>query len=351
MLMRLVSAPARVAAGWPARTAKLASSLLAVGAAILAGVLALAGCSHGDAGPPKAGRDAGHPAGAASARRAAALRAGLRDPSGSGPVYYLSLGDSLARGIQPAGSGADVATTRGYPDRLAAMILPALPGLRLVKLGCPGETTTTMIHGGICRYPAGSQLRQAARFLRAHRGRTALVTIDIGANDINSCVLGKPLTTILSCLLGRVAQTRRNLGTILSAIRSAAGRPVLIAGMTYYVPELALWRDNSRGRQIALVTDDFVAGANKILAAGYRRHHARVADVYHAFRSADFGRVLRRATSGPAKLPSHEVPPAVTEVCELTWMCVPPPRGPNEHANDKGYALIARAFYRALAQP
>ena len=230
------------------------------------------------------------------------------------------------------------------------MIRPALPGLRLVKLGCPGETTTTMIRGGICRYPAGSQLRQATRFLRAHRGRTALVTLDIGANDINSCVLGKPPTAILSCLLGRVSQTRRNLGTILTAIRSAAGRGVLVAGMTYYVPELALWRDNSRGRQIALVTDDFVAGANKILAAGYRRYRVTVADVYHAFRSADFGGVLRRGASGPAKQPSHEVPPAVTEVCELTWMCAPPPRGPNEHANDKGYAVIARVFYAALGR-
>ncbi len=200
----------------------------------------------------------------------------------------------------------------------------------------------------ICRYPAGSQLGQAARFLRAHRGRTALVTVDIGANDINSCVLGKPPTAILSCLAGRIAQTRRNLTTILSAIRSAAGGRVLVAGMTYYVPELALWHDGSRGRQIALVTDDFVAGANKILAAGYRQYRVRVADVYHAFGSADFGGVLRRGKSGLTDLPGRPVPPNVAEVCALTWMCAPPPRGPNEHANDKGYARIARVFYAAL---
>jgi hypothetical protein len=41
----------------------------------------------------------------------------------------------------------------------------------------------------------------------------------------------------------------------------------------------------------------------------------------------------------------------VIKVCALTWMCAEPPRGPNEHANDRGYALIARTFYRALAQP
>lgn len=316
---------------------------------VLAVVVALAGCAHADPARQSGGSHAA--AGSAPARRLAALRAGLRDPSGRGPVYYVSLGDSLARGIQPGAWGADVATRRGYADQLAAMLRPSLPGLRLVEFGCPGETTTTMIHGGVCRYPAGSQLRQAARFLRAHRGRVALVTIDIGANDINSCVLGRPPTTILSCLLGRISQTRHNLDTILSAINSAAGRRVLVAGMTYYVPELALWHDGSRGRRIALVTDDFVAGANKILATAYRRHRAKVADVYRAFGSADFGGMLHRGKNGPAKLPSRPVPPNVTRVCALTWMCAAPPRGPNEHANDKGYALIARTFYRALAQP
>jgi lysophospholipase L1-like esterase len=318
--------------------------------AVLAGVVALAGCAHAD--PVKRGEGSGRlAAGAAPARRIAALRAGLSDPSGHGPVYYVALGDSLARGIQPGTWGADVTTRRGYPDRLAAMLRPALPGLRLVEFGCPGETTTTMIHGGICRYPAGSQLRQAARFLRAHRGQTALVTIDIGANDINSCVLGQPPTTILSCLLGRISQTKRNLDTILSAIKSAAGRRVLVAGMTYYVPELALWHDGSRGRRIALVTDDFVAGANKILANAYRRQRVKVADVYRAFGSANFGGLLHRRKTGGTKLPARPVPPNVTRVCALTWMCAAPPRGPNEHANDRGYALSARTFYRALAQP
>jgi lysophospholipase L1-like esterase len=324
----------------------------AVSAGLAASAVALAGCSHGHADPRQAGGGAGrHATAAAPTRRIAALRAGLRHPSGRGPFYYLSLGDSLAKGVQPAASGADVTTKSGYPDQLAAMLRPGLPALRLVKLGCPGETTTTMIHGGVCRYPAGSQLGQAIRFLRTHRGQTALVTVDIGANDINSCVLGKPPATILSCLLGRVSQTRRNLSAILSAIRSAAGGRVLVAGMTYYVPELALWHDGGRGRRIALVTDDFVAGANKILAVGYRRYRARVADVYRAFGSADFGGMLGRGRAGPGKLPSRPVPPNVSKVCGLTWMCAPPPRGPNEHANAAGYRLIARTFLRAISAP
>src|SRR5436189_107930 len=61
------------------------------------------------------------------------------------------------------------------------------PGLKLVKLGCPDETTTSMINGGICRYRGGSQLATAVAFLQAHRSRVLLVTLDIGANDPEHC--------------------------------------------------------------------------------------------------------------------------------------------------------------------
>jgi hypothetical protein len=31
-------------------------------------------------------------------------------------------------------------------------------------------------------------------------------------------------------------------------------------------------------------------------------------------------------------------------ICRLTWECARAPRGPNQHANRAGYALIARTF-------
>ena len=102
-------------------------------------------------------------------------------------TYYLALGDSLSQGVQPDAAGASVETGQGYADQLYAALLPAHPGLRLVKLGCPGETSRTMIDGGICRYPGGSQLAAAVAFLRAHRGHVFLITIDIGANDPEDC--------------------------------------------------------------------------------------------------------------------------------------------------------------------
>src|SRR5215831_9927421 len=92
--------------------------------------------------------------------------------------YYLSLGDSLSQGVQPDSAGASVPTRQGYADLLYAELRRGDPGLRLVKLGCSGETTHTMINGGICSYPGGSQLATAASFVHAHRGRVSLITID-----------------------------------------------------------------------------------------------------------------------------------------------------------------------------
>ncbi len=270
----------------------------------------------------------------------AAVLAGLHHRAG--PAYYLSLGDSLSQGIQPGPTGVNGPTNQGYPDQLETLLRGRIPNLRLVKLGCSGETTSTMIQGGTCGYPAGSQLSQAVRFLRAHRGRVGLVTIDIGANDPNSCVLGQPMSHIFGCLSGHITQTKRNIVKIMSRLRAAAGRHVLMVGMTYYVPELGLWRRGQTGRELALLTEGLAAGANQLLAARYHRFGARVADVFHAFRSADFSGVVGRVLNRTA------IPPSVVAVCLLTWMCAPHPRGPNEHANSAGYHVIAEAFWRAI---
>jgi len=344
--MRRSDRTARVPACLPGGLAPAGVARAAIAALVTTAVLA--GCAASASNPPSS-----HPH--ADPRRAgwqregvpgaglAAVRRGLTGPAAGGPVYYLSLGDSLSRGIQPTATGQNIPTQRGYADQLAARLRAAIPRLRLVKLGCSGETTWTMINGGICGYPARSQLAQAVSFLRAHRGRTALITIDIGGNDPNSCVIGARPDTIVGCLASKVPQLERNLSTILRGLRAAAGRRVLIVGMTYYVPELGLWRSGRTGRQIGMLTDAFAAGANRVLVHRYHRYGARVANVFAAFRSTDFG------AGGPAGASrSRRTPPNVTKICSLTWMCAAPPRGPNEHANDAGYQLIARAFWRAI---
>ena len=40
------------------------------------------------------------------------------------PTYYLALGDSLARGVQPDAAGISVMTPHGYPDRVYAALHP-----------------------------------------------------------------------------------------------------------------------------------------------------------------------------------------------------------------------------------
>src|SRR5580693_7493952 len=114
--------------------------------------------------------------------------------------YYLALGDSLSVGVQPDAAGASLPTGQGYADQLYAALRVRHPALRLLKLGCSGETTSTMINGGICRYPARSQLAQAVSFLRGHRGQVSLITIDIGANDPDSCIERPTIAKIAACI-------------------------------------------------------------------------------------------------------------------------------------------------------
>ena len=63
------------------------------------------------------------------------------------PRYYLSLGDSLSQGMEPNSTGLTVDTANGYADQLRALEAKRIPGLKLVKLGCGGENTFSMLSG------------------------------------------------------------------------------------------------------------------------------------------------------------------------------------------------------------
>jgi hypothetical protein len=58
--------------------------------------------------------------------------------------------------------------------------------------------------------------------------------------------------------------------------------------------------------------------------------------VFGAFETADFSR------SGTSSVPRN-----VALLCQWTWQCAAPPRGPNQHANQVGYQVIARTFLQA----
>ena|ERR1022692_2569826 len=253
--------------------------------------------------------------------------------------YYLSLGDSLSQGVQPDPAGVSVRTPDGYADQLYAILRRHHPGLRLVKLGCPGETTGTMIHGGICSYAGRSQLAAAIAFLRAHPGRVPLITIDIGANDPDSCATLPTVGNLASCAARSVPETAVNLAKILAELREAAPGARMIA-MNYYLPALAQWRDGILGHALARLSELAAVGYNFVLTKVYQAFGVRIADVFGAFRTADFaGQVTQ---PGLGALPSN-----VAAICRWTWECTASPRGPNEHANRAGYAVIAHAFLLA----
>jgi len=248
--------------------------------------------------------------------------------------YYVSVGDSLAAGVQPIGDPADLyRTDEGYAEQLLELARVDSPKLSLVKLGCPGETTTTMIDGGICTYPHGSQLDEAVAFLEAHRSFVAFVTIDIGANDF-PCYEA-------ACIPAGVGSIQANLPVILAALREAVGPDVPIVGMTLYNPFLAAWLLGPEGQAFALASATQLIGpVNGLLGGIYLASGALVADIETAFSSNNFDTIVNLGF-GP-------IPLNVARICMWTWVCAPAPLGPDNHANAAGYGAIAGAFAIAL---
>jgi GDSL-like Lipase/Acylhydrolase family len=268
---------------------------------------------------------------------------------GRRPVYYLSLGDSLSRGVQPDAAGQNHPTDQGYADDLARVGRLVLPQLRLVKLGCETEeTTTSMINGGRCTYPNGpapngAQLAEATAFLQAHRDATVLVTLDIGANDLSRCINRATGAIDLACVQTTFVQAPANLRTILEQLRAAAGPRVPIIGMNYYNPFLAAWLQGPAGQALARLSTDLLVRYNDALEGVYQAAGIPVANVQDAFSTTDFDTLVTLPGFG-------EVPVNVARVCQWTWMCVPPPMGPNVHGRPEGYWVMAGAFLLALVQ-
>lgn len=255
--------------------------------------------------------------------------------------YYLALGDSLSQGVQPNLQGASVSTPAGYPDQLYAMLHRSRPGLQLVKLGCAGETTGTMIHGGACPYAGGSQLTAAAGFLRAHRGHMSLITLDIGANDPGSCMTQASVAQLATCVARFIPQATSNLATILKRLHQASPGTRIIA-MNYYLPALGAWRHGLGGQLLARASELVTDGYNHLLSHVYQANGVRVADVFSAFHTASFGPRVSVPRLG-------SLPRNVAAICQWTWECTAGPRGPNIHPNRTGYQVIAHAFLAAGA--
>jgi lysophospholipase L1-like esterase len=151
--------------------------------------------------------------------------------------------------------------------------------------------------------------RRVGELPRGAQGEVALVTINLGANDLNH---RDAQGNLIACLFppedcdAESASIAHNLAAILFDVRTAAGPDVPIVGMTYYNVFLPLGDPVVNARINAL---------NNLLASTFAAAGVPVADVAGAFSTAE-------------------------RVCAWTWFCT----HFDTHPNATGYGVIADAF-------
>ena len=268
------------------------------------------------------------------------LGSGAPAGAATAPPYLLALGGSASVGFQPTPDHPrGQPTSSGYAEDLVPLEQQRWPGLDVVHLGCPGATTMTVLEGGgKCAYPEGSQLQAARAFLRTHP-TTALVTLDLGFNDLLTCMRHEVVDT--SCANEALVDVHQQLTQIVAAIKAAAPPDALIVGIGHYDPYLGDYFRGPVGEAFSVESLGVMQRLDATLRADYGAAGVPVADVASAFDLAD------RAQVRWSGLPT--VPTDVARTCELTWMCNGPPLGHNVHPDDAGYRAIASAIAEAVA--
>lgn len=292
--------------------------------------------------------------GVLAASAAVAAPPALAAKPSSSPRYYLALGDSLSVGFQPNANGTGIETDRGYTNNLFALEARHVKKLQLVEMGCPGDTTTSLLTGVgnsqsarqfRCNRKGGSQLKAAVAFLKRHHraGQVPLVTIDIGANDVDSCTTAGSLTAIVACVTNGENSIKSNTPKILSALKAAAPKGTKFAAMNLYDPVLGdYFSTNATDKALASASVPLLQGINGDINAANAAAGFRTADVADAFSSYNQAATVSYA--------GQMIPVNVAYVCAWTWACTTPPVGPNIHANDNGYSVIARVFYATVGR-
>ncbi len=231
--------------------------------------------------------------------------------------YYLALGDSLAFGYQP-----DFNFFQGYVDYFFENL--ENHGVEhLVNLSCFAESSSTFINGKCPvwylrkQWYAGSQLDNALKFLRSHRGQVSPVTLDIGANDLqrdvktSNCTISPHFYADLARLDNDL--TRVILPQLKQALTVNGKLTGDIVLMNYYNPY-----QNICPKQVSYIEQFNQHLAHDVEAFGV------IADVYSAF--------------GGSKTPNPNI-------CHYTWMCS---RIFHDiHATSKGYKVMATSFERS----
>jgi lysophospholipase L1-like esterase len=264
--------------------------------------------------------------------------------------YYLALGDSLSRGMQPNVEGKTRYTNQGYANDLLKIERRHVHNLSLAQLGCGGETTTSMLTGKgnvspaearRCKPRGGSQQAAAEHFLRTHhkKGEVPLVTLDIGANDIQVCAHA---ADVIGCVTNGLSAISTNLPKILAGLRKAAPTGTTFVAMTLYDPLLRGFfaPTDSSAHTLALASVALAKQVNDTLTTADSDAGFLTADVAGAFDTYD--------NTTMVSWEDQEIPINVANVCSWTWACQTPPSGPNIHANKNGYHVIANAFAKVI---
>jgi lysophospholipase L1-like esterase len=265
-----------------------------------------------------------------------AVQAGARDVSNT-PVhvaYYLALGGSGSLGVQPTiGHPKGQPTSSGYANDLLRLERSRGSGFQLVQLGCPGETTGSFLAGGDrCRSAGQSQLADAVSFLQSH-ANTALVTIDLGFNNVRPCLAYHQVNQ--NCVLQDLATVRQQLTQILTTLHEAV--PSLrIVGVGHYDPYLYVPMHSVTAQSFASASVAVIDHLNETLRSVYSAAGVPMANVSSAFALPN---ALPTALTNGATVPTD-----VVRLCALTWVCASPPLGHNSHPNEDGYEVIAEAI-------
>src|SRR5581483_4337425 len=260
---------------------------------------------------------------------------------------YVSLGDSYASGFQPTGVRSKRNTRNGFAYQVAPIAAQRGYRLSLVNFGCGGATTTSLIERKGCprralgpggrAYGHQTQLAAAERFLRRHRGQTALVTVSISGNDVTACARA---SDPVSCVATAAVKIRKNVTAIAKGLRRAAGPTVRIVGTTYPDVILGAWANGDSASQslASLSVVAFKSLINPTLRSAYASAHAGFVDVTAA--SGSYIPFSQTTTL----FPYGTVPVAVERICELSYYCA----FHDIHLRTDGYHLIADLVARQL---
>jgi hypothetical protein len=259
-------------------------------------------------------------------------------------AFYVVIGASAAKGFEPIGiegvRGPDESPTEnGYVNDLVRIESAHDVVLAIHNLACPGETIEYMLYGGDnCYSTPTTQLEKAQSSLKTLRNENGIVTIDLGFNDIRPCL--HQFTVGQKCVAHAITAVKKDLPTVLSKLRAAAGPHVSFVGIPYSDPFLSHYLVGASGPRVARFTLMAIESLDRALLQVYSNARINVANIVGKFKLRDAD-IVRRSNG-------QRVPENVAMSCATTWMCRNPPWGPDDHPNNRGYRMIAQSVFASL---